>query len=170
MNTAVVPEGRVLCVSEVTPGPLLALLARFGLQAEAVAKGTAIPGSYWGECEAGLIQSRLYFRGDTPLHSLLHEACHYICMDAPRRAALNRDAGGDYDEENAVCYLQILLAAQVAGFGHERMLADMDAWGYTFRLGSAGAWFEQDADDARQWLVRAGIIDAEAKLTWRSRS
>ena len=24
----------------------------------------------------------------------------------------------------------------------------MDAWGYTFRLGSARAWFENDADDA----------------------
>ena len=31
-------------------------------------------------------------------------------------------------------------------------MADMDAWGYTFRLGSAHAWFEHDAEDAREFL------------------
>ena len=36
---------------------------------------------------------------------------------------------------------------------------DMDAWGYTFRLGSTRAWFEQDADDARQWLAERGLLD-----------
>ena len=30
-----------------------------------------------------------------------------------------------------------------------RMWRDMDDWGYSFRLGSAQQWFEQDADDAR---------------------
>ena len=109
----------------------------------------AIPGSYWGESEAGLIGNRIYFRPDTPLHSVLHEACHFICMDDARRAQLERDAGGDYDEENAVCYLQILLADEFAGSDSQRMCSDMDAWGYTFRLGSARAWFERDADDAR---------------------
>ena len=72
-----------------------------------------------------------------------------------RRAQLERDAGGDYAEENAVCYLQILLAGSFRAVGRERMCADMDAWGYTFRLGSAKAWFEQDAEDARQWLDHA---------------
>ncbi len=28
----------------------------------------------------------------------------------------------------------------------------MDAWGYSFRLGSTRAWFEGDAQDARAWL------------------
>ena len=41
------------------------------------------------------------------------------------------------------------------------MCSDMDAWGYTFRLGSASAWFEHDADDARRWLVAHRIIDDE---------
>ena len=33
-----------------------------------------------------------------------------------------------------------------------RLMADMDAWGYSFRLGSARAWFENDAEDARRSL------------------
>ena len=41
---------------------------------------------------AGLIGSRLFVRDDTPVHSLLHEGCHYICMDSARRARLDTDA------------------------------------------------------------------------------
>jgi hypothetical protein len=44
--------------------------------------------------------------------------------------------------------------------GSARLMADMDAWGYTYRLGSTKAWFEQDADDARQWLVERGLLPA----------
>ena len=135
-----------------------------------LADSSDIPGSHWGEPEAGLIGDRLYLRPDTPVHSALHEACHYVCMDPARRAGLDTDAGGDYDEENAVCYLQILLAGELEGFGRRRMLADMDAWGYTFRLGSARAWFEQDADDARAWLLRHGLVDASDRPTYRLRS
>jgi hypothetical protein len=135
-----------------------ALFAELGVELVRVEAGAVIPGSYWGDSEAGLIGSRLYARNDTPLHSVLHEGAHYICMDEQRRASLHRDAGGDYDEENAVCYLQILLADRFAGVGRKRMCEDMDAWGYTFRLGSASAWFEHDADDARQWLESRGII------------
>jgi hypothetical protein len=90
-------------------------------------------------------------------------------MDITRRSQLNRDAGGDYAEEDAVCYLQILLSEQLPSMGRERMCADMDAWGYTFRLGSARAWFEQDADTARQWLVGAELIDELQQPTWRVR-
>ena len=159
----------VTCVQDVELCSITALLVRVGLQAIEVAVDVDIPGSYWGECEAGLLDNRLYFRSDTPLHSVLHEACHFICMDAQRRAALNRDAGGDYDEENAVCYLQIVLADQIAGVGRERMCADMDAWGYTFRLGSAKDWFEQDAHDAKQWLLTEGLITAQLQPVWRVR-
>lgn len=143
------------------------LLARYGMELVQVVADAEIPGSYWGETEAGLIGNRLYARPDTPLHSLLHEASHFICMDEARRMALERDAGGDYDEENAVCYLQILLAGEIAGFGRERMWSDMDAWGYTFRLGSARAWFERDAEDARSWLLAQGVIDEERRPTFR---
>ena len=93
-------------------------------------------------------------RADTPVHSALHEACHYLLMDDARRATLERDAGGTDTEENAVCYLQCLLAAHLPGYSRARMFADMDAWGYHFILGSAAAWFAADSDDAVDWLQR----------------
>jgi len=150
-------------------GALAGLLVRFGLTLEIVPHGAVIPGSYWGECEAGLLGSRLFARDDTPLHSALHEASHFVCMDDTRRAQLQRDAGGDHAEENAVCYLQILLAGHLPDMGRTRMLADMDEWEYTFRLGSARAWFERDAADARQWLADHDVIDAAQAVTWRVR-
>ncbi len=148
---------------------LRALLARFGLEVRDCADGGPIPGSYWDAPEAGLVGHRVYARPDTPLHSLLHEACHFVCMDPERRAELDTDAGGDYAEEDAVCYLQILLADRIPGLGRERILADMDAWGYTFRLGSARAWLESDASDARTWLHSHALIDAAGRLTWSVR-
>ena len=138
---------------------LLHLLARFSLDLERCADAAPIPGSYWGGDEAGLVADRLYARDDTPLHSILHEAGHYICMDAARRQNLDTDAGSDDAEENAVCYLQVLLAGELEGCGRERMFADMDAWGYSFRLGSSRAWFESDAEDARRWLLEHDLID-----------
>jgi hypothetical protein len=149
---------------------LAAMLIRFGVEVRLTAVGESIAGSYWGESEAGLLGSQLYLRLDTPLHSALHEACHFICMDGERRKQLDRDAGGDHAEENAVCYLQILLADELPEFNRERMQIDMDAWGYTFRLGSARAWFEQDADDARAWLVRNRLIDGNGVICWRVRN
>ena len=138
--------------------PIRQVLLRYGMQLMIIPDEGKIPGSFWGEPEAGLIANRLYARRDTPLHSILHEASHFICMDQQRRDQLDTDAGGDYDEENAVCYLQILLADELGGFGKERAMADMDSWGYTFRLGSARDWFENDAEDAREWLVERGIL------------
>jgi hypothetical protein len=52
----------------------------------------------------------------------------------------------------------------------QQMCSDMDAWGYTFRLGSASAWFERDADDARRWLVAHRIIDDSGCITGTCRS
>ena len=128
-----------------------------------------IPGSYWGGSEAGLIADSIFVRPDTPIHSLLHETCHYICMDPQRRAHLNTDAAGDYDEENAVCYLQILLSNNIPEMGQQRMMQDMDSWGYTFRLGSAKAWFDEDADDAREWLLRHQLITQDNKPGYKLR-
>jgi hypothetical protein len=135
------------------------LLARYGLKLLTIADDEPIPGSFWGDEEAGLIDNRVYARADTPIHSILHETCHYVCMDAARREALDTNAGGDYAEENGVCFLQILLAEELPDMGRARMLADMDAWGYSFRLGSARAWFEQDAQDARAWLEKHRLTD-----------
>ena len=136
------------------------LLGRYALQLERIAEGETIPGSYWGEAEAGLIGSTVFARSDTPLHSLLHEACHLIVLPVERRAQVHTDATDSIAEEDAACYLQILLADSLPGVGRERLMTDMDAWGYTFRLGSARAWFENDADDARDWLEAHSLLPA----------
>ena len=91
-------------------------------------------------------------------------------MEPSRRLTLDSDAGSDESEENAVCYLQILLADELPGFGRERMLADMDAWGYSFRLGNSRAWFEKDAEDALNWLRARSLIDCNQRPTWQLRS
>ena len=140
-----------------------ALLARYGLVLETVAPGAAIPGSFWGDSEAGLIGNRVYVRPDTPVHSVLHETCHVICMTGERRARLERDAGGDDLEEAAVCYLQVLLADELEGAGRARVMRDMDTWGYSFRLGSTQAWFERDAEDAKAWLDERELISRSAR-------
>ena len=145
------------------------LLNRYGLDLVLTAPQEVIPGSYWGESEAGLKGDRLYARLDTPVHSILHEACHFICMTPERRAGLDRDAGGDDLEESAVCYLQVVLADELPGVGRERLCADMDAWGYSFRLGSTQAWFCDDAEDARAWLLQHGVIDARGRPTGATR-
>jgi hypothetical protein len=91
-------------------------------------------------------------------------------MDARRRAVLVKDAGGDDDEECAVCYLQIVLAAELPGFGRDRALADMDGWGYSFREGSARAWLDGDARFARAWLRHHELIDPRGAPTWSLRT
>ena len=90
-------------------------------------------------------------------------------MDQERRQQLDTNAEGDYDEENAVCYLQILLAADLTQMGSERMMHDMDAWGYTFRLGSANSWFKNDAEDALQWLINYKLVDKNNRPSYSLR-
>src|ERR1700689_1490137 len=155
----------MMLLSTIERPALLRLLAGYGLDLRLVAPAAPIPGSYWGEREAGLQGNVLFARLDTPLHSILHETSHYICMTPERRVGLDRDAGGDDLEEAAGCYLQILLADKVSAAGRERLCEDMDAWGYSFRLGSTRAWFEGDAADARQWLIREGVIDEHGRPT-----
>jgi hypothetical protein len=149
----------VLRLADVDPFELVKLLSRFGLQLRRCADQAPIPGSYWGDEEAGLKANNLYARDDTPLHSILHETCHYICLDSARRQQLDTNAGSDEAEENAVCYLQILLADEIDSLGRERMFTDMDSWGYSFRLGSSRAWFEHDAEDALDWLITHKLVD-----------
>lgn len=160
----------MLLVNSIDRMRLELLLDRYGLELTLMAPEDVIPGSYWGEREAGLIGSKLYARLDTPLHSVLHEGAHFICMTTERRTGLDTDAGGDDAEENGVCYLQILLADVLPNVGRERMCRDMDEWGYTFRLGSAAAWFAEDAEDARQWLIDHDLIDAQGRITFRCRA
>lgn len=145
------------------------LFARYEAALVAVPAGAPIPGSYWGAPEAGLDRAGVHARPDTPLHSILHELGHFVCAPTARRRELACDAGGDTNEECGVCYLQVVLADAVPGYDAERCLVDMDAWGYTFREGSAGAWFAGDGRDARAWLEREGLVDACGRPTWRLR-
>ncbi len=160
----IVPAGTSADVMRVADLPfeeLSALLASHALQLHRVDDGEAIPGSFWGEPEAGLVGSTVYVRGDTPVHSLLHEACHRLVMPPERRAQVHTDASDSQYEEDAACYLQILLADRLPRVGSARLLMDMDAWGYTFRLGSARAWFEEDAEDARLWLQHRDLLPSD---------
>ena len=159
----------VLICADLEHGALELLLDRYQLGLSWVPAGERIEGSYWGECEAGLVGSRLLVRPDTPVHSALHEACHYVCMDEKWRRLLHTNAGGGCHEENAACYLQILLADALPGVGSSRMMVDMDAWGYSFRLGSTRAWFEQDARDTREWLLAFALITERNAPSWRLR-
>jgi hypothetical protein len=104
-----------------------ALLARYGLRLNRVGDGSPIPGSFWGEPEAGLIACDVYARDDTPVHSLLHEAAHLIVMPEERRATTHTNASDSVAEEDATCALQILLADALPGVGAARLMEDMDA-------------------------------------------
>jgi hypothetical protein len=148
----------VLRIADIGFAAPTVLLAEHGLELVRIADGAPIPGSYWGEPEAGVIASRVYARADTPVHSLLHEAGHLLVADPARRAAIHTDASDSLEEEDATCYLQIMLADSLPGFGRARALADMDAWGYSFRLGSARAWFEHDAEDALAFLQARHLL------------
>ena len=169
-SLAQLPAAAVVVLAELDRREILELLAGYGARLVELALHEPIQGSYWGDREAGLIGDAVYVRADTPVHSLLHELCHYICMDDERRSALETDAGGSDDEESAVCYLQVLLAQRVSGFGSERCLRDMDAWGYSFREGSARAWLDGDGIFAREWLLERGLIDTRREPISKLRS
>ena len=151
---------RMLKIGFDTPA---ALLARYGLQLQRVASGEPIPGSFWGDEEAGIIGNTVYARDDTPLHSLLHEAGHLIVLPPEKRLDIHTDATDSIEEEDATCYLQIVLADELPGVGRTQLMADMDAWGYSFRLGSTQAWFEHDADNARQWLADRHLLTTDGR-------
>ncbi|MEL6302223.1 MAG: hypothetical protein AAFV47_09110 [Pseudomonadota bacterium] len=115
----------------------------------------SLPGSYWGDSEAGITDRCIHVRADTPLHSLLHEACHVVCASVANRNGFVGDAKGDDDEESAVCFMQIQLAEALPGVGARRICQDMDAWGYSFREGSAFAFLHGDGAGAAAWLSQS---------------
>jgi hypothetical protein len=161
--TAVLQDA-VLLLRDIAFSDAAALLARHGLELARVDDGAPIPGSFWGEPEAGLIGATVYVRADTPVHSLLHEAAHLIVLPSERRMQVHTDATDSIEEEDAVCVLQALLGDALPGVGHARVLADMDAWGYTFRLGSARAYVQRDAEAAWSWLIARGLATADRRL------
>jgi hypothetical protein len=150
----------VLCCADIGAGAIGWLVSRYGVAVEWITSGAPITASFWGEPEASIVGQRIFVRPDTPVHSLLHELCHIICMTPERRESLDGNAGGDDLEESAVCYLQVILADYLPDVGRRRLMQDMDIWGYSFRLGTTKRWFEVDADDARVWLQEEGILVA----------
>lgn len=154
----------VLQMADISFDDAAVLLHRYGLTLQRVDNDMPIPGSYWGECEAGIIGNTVYARGDTPVHSLLHEASHLIVLPPERRSDVHTDATDSIEEEDAVCVLQALLGDVLPGVGRERVFADMDSWGYTFRLGSGRAYAEHDAESAWAWLQMRGLVDSNGVL------
>jgi hypothetical protein len=71
---------------------------------------------------------------------------------------VHTDATDSIAEEDAVCVLQSLLGDAIPGVGAARVFADMDEWGYTFRLGSAREYVERDATDSWSWLAERGLV------------
>jgi hypothetical protein len=159
----------MLFVSEVSEAAIVELLRRYNLELVEQPPDAAISGSFWGDDEAGIIGRTVYVRADTPIHSLLHETCHVICMTEGRRAGLDRDAGGDDLEESAVCYLQVVLADYIDGVDRDRLMLDMDTWGYSFRLGNTRDWFQSDAEDAIEFLRNHGLLTAKGEPTFQLR-
>jgi len=159
----------MLLVSDVSRAALDTLLQRYGLQLVLQESDARITGSFWGDSEAGIVGRTVYVRGDTPVHSLLHETCHVICMTEDRREGLDRDAGGNDLEEAAVCFLQVILADHIDGVGRDRLMLDMDAWGYSFRLGKTRDWFQNDAGDAAEFLMNHGLLNRLGEATFKLR-
>jgi hypothetical protein len=159
----------MITVADLPLGDIEALLGRYELELVCEPDGAAISGSFWGDKEAGIIGNKVFVRSDTPIHSLLHEACHTVCMTSERRDGLDTDAGGDDLEEAAVCYLQVILADHLDGVGRDRVMRDMDAWGYSFRLGSTARWFSDDAEDAFKWLIDKALVDGRGRPTFQLR-
>ena len=159
----------VMSIGEMGFAAAISLAARFNLELVRSPADEPIAGSFWGAPEAGILGRRVMVREDTPVHSFLHEMSHIICMSPAIRDSHTGNAESDDLEEAAVCYLQILLADHLAGVGSGRLIQDMDAWGYSFRLGSTRCWFEQDAEDARAWLLGQSIITTNEELTFRLR-
>ncbi len=149
---------------------LIPILSRYQLQLTQVSADSKIPHSFWGSPEAGRLKSTLYARVDSPIHSILHETCPYICMPPDQRSLTQVDAVGSALVESACCYLQIVLADHIEGINRQDLMHDMDTWGYSFRLGSTARWFFADSEDARQWLIEFQILNTSNYPTLNLRS
>ena len=80
---------------------MAALLRPYGLAVRTVPSAGSIPGSYWGESEAGIRGTRLHIRADTPLHFSAFSPRHRMrnlprtpteTLELARRIALDQGA------------------------------------------------------------------------------
>ena len=163
-------DSTVMVAADLPAGEMETLLDRYRIDVCWLPPDAEIVGSFWGAPEAGIVGSTVYARPDTPIHSLLHEACHIVCMPTALRKVHRGDAASDDIEEAAVCFLQITLAAALPSVGGNQLMADMDAWGYSFRLGSTARWYAEDATDASDWLIQKGLLDNTLAPTFQLRA
>src|SRR3569833_2073887 len=82
----------VVTCGEIQLSALQDVLSPYGIDVLPVPDAQPIPGTHFGDPEAGLIAHRLYIRSATPVHSALHDACHYLCMASARRARVAHPA------------------------------------------------------------------------------
>ncbi len=146
------------------------LLGHYGIRLHCLQFDMDIPYSFWGEPEAGRLGENLYLRDDTPIHSILHESAHYVCMPEQQRHNAEVDAKGSAMEENATCYLQVLLSNHIHGYSRKQLMKDMDDWGYSFRFGSTHDWFTKDAKEVKDWLISHNLITDRNEVTWQLRA
>ena len=88
----------MLCFEKTNTASLRSVLSLYGIKLIEVAVNLPIPYSFWGTPEAGRIKNKLYVRGDTPIHSILHETCHFVCMSKKQRNLDIFDAKGSFEE------------------------------------------------------------------------
>ena len=112
-----------------------------------------------------MIGARVYARLDTPVHSVLHESAHFICMTPERRAGLTPMRAATMGKRTPCATCRSCWPDRLPNVGQDRICRDMDDWGYSFRLGSAAKWFAEDAEDTRRWLIGHGLIDGEGRIT-----
>ena len=150
------------CLRDIGFDDVAALLARYGLAARARRRRRADPRQLLGRTRSRPDRPRVHARDDTPVHSLLHEAAHLIVLPPERaRRAYRRHRFGRGRRRR----LRAAVAARrrPARRRPRALMADMDAWGYTFRLGSARAYFERDAEDAGPGCSARGLVVCRPK-------
>lgn len=64
---------------------------------------------------------------------------------------------------------KVLLVCDVQGVGCARLMLDMDAWGYSFRLGNTLEWLQNDAADAKKFLINHALLQEAGSPTFRLR-
>ena len=66
VNNLVATVNKMQTFLDINDDSLKILMSRFGLNICTVENNSDIPGSHFGDCEAGLIDKNLYLRADTP--------------------------------------------------------------------------------------------------------
>src|SRR3546814_6813027 len=76
-------DKEVLRLRDISFVDVATLLARYDLHLERVADDAPIPGSYWGDCEAGLIGATVHARSEehtSDLQSLMRISYAVFCL------------------------------------------------------------------------------------------